>query len=283
MVCKHEPVFLDCFLLPGLSLHSLLCSGYAFLLEIVLMREAEWAHSMVKWNDEIMHRKAEHFTLAVGLPTCENSRKLCDAFSIGTHLFHLFKEFYEQLRVGRGRITRLAPVDHDQVHGLSVVILPLCSQFLASCATTWSSCSLLDICGCHQDSAAVKKSDDVGVWDLRKVPYSFLEIEGNLGAIDRVCHSLGHVKLDAVATVGKEDKSFLSGLFICFALFLHLGKFVIELSMTQIFVLFNVLLLHSETFEALDELFAVVLEWFEVLHTFKVVESAESWKVLIHD
>ena len=84
-----------------------------------------------------------------------------------------------------------------------------------------------------------------------------------------------------MATVGKEDKCLLSGLAVLSALFLHLVKGLNELLPAHISVLFDVFLLHSKALEALDELFAVVAQCFEVFKSLEVVQFAKRRVVLI--
>ena len=85
-----------------------------------------------------------------------------------------------------------------------------------------------------------------------------------------------------MTAVGKEDKCLLSGLVIRVAFCLHSVHDALHLFLTaHVSVLSDVLIFYSKASEALDELFAIVAESFEVLETLEVVKSAERRVVLI--
>ena len=241
-----------------------------------------------------MRREAKNLTfVVVGLPGGKKSRKQRDIVICVAQLFHLLEEWYDKLWVGGGLIAWLASKYDNKVPRFSVVVVVvvvvvvlLIQKFVCVISSTWTSTSsrslpVVDVCRCHQLSAAVEEGDDVGVRDRRKNPYFLLKLESNLWALSRVTHSYGLAELDTIATVRKEDESLLSGLVILFAFLNHLFESVDELLLTHIPVLFDVPFLHSEALEALNELLAIVAESFEIIHTFEVVESAKRRVVLI--
>lgn len=81
----------------GLSLSNFFCLCYALLLEIRLVQEAFWAQGVVKCEDEVMRREAEHFTLVVGFPRREVSGKFHDVVDLFTHISHLLEELHGKL------------------------------------------------------------------------------------------------------------------------------------------------------------------------------------------